>query len=230
MNHIRVLLVDDHAGLRAQLRQLISSQPDLQLVAEAGGAQEAVEIALREALTVVVMDLSLPGGDGITATAEILRLRSELRVLGLARHEDREYLERMLAAGACGYVLKHHIATGLLPAIRTAAAGGTYVDPAFAAKQRERPSADSTTTQEAVRALAATAGELTAEEEAVLRRVAAGYSNGEIAQQLDLLVPAVAEHKARAMQKMGLRTRIDVVRYAEAQGWKRHEPTAKGDC
>lgn len=221
MNETRVLLVDDHAELRAHVRHLISSQPDLRLVAEASGAREAVRLALEEALTVVVMDLSLPDGDGISATAEILRQRPELHVLGLTRHEERGYLERMLTAGARGYVLKHHIATELLAAIRAVAAGGMYIDPAFATKQREHALAGRTSEREAVRTPAATTGELTTEEETVLKRVAAGYSNGEIAQQLDMLGSAVAEHKTHAMQKLSLRTRIDVIGYAKAQGWRR---------
>ena len=221
MHDIRVLLVDDHAALRAQLRQLISTQEDLHLVAEAGGAQEAVAIALRESLTVIVMDLSLPDGDGITATAKIVQQRPELRVLGLTRHEDPVYLERMLAAGARGYVLKHHIAEGLLTAIRTVAAGGTYIDPAFATKQRDRASVGRATINQAPRTPAMPASALTAEELAVLQRVAWGHTNHEIALQLDMPVPAVAEHKARAMQKLELRTRVAVVRYADAQDWKR---------
>ena len=225
MHEIRVLLVDDHAALRAQLRQLISSQSDLHLVAEAGGAQEAVAIALRESLTVIVMDLSLPDGDGITATAEIVQQRPELRVLGLTLLEDHRYLERMLAAGARGYVLKHHIAEGLLTAIRTVAAGGTYIDPAFATKQRERVAAGSATERKAARAPATPTSELNAEELAVLKRVVWGHTNHEIALQLDMPVPAVAEHKIRAMQKLSLRTRVDVVRYADAQDWKRTDPS-----
>jgi DNA-binding NarL/FixJ family response regulator len=225
MNHIRVLLVDNHAALRAQLRQLISSQGDLHLVAEAGTVREAVAIALREALTVIIMDLSLPDGDGISATAEILQQRPELRVLGLTRHEDRGYLARMLAAGARGYVLKHHIAEGLLTAIRTVAAGGTHIDPTFTTRQLERPTAGSTAELEAARALATPTSELNAEELAVMKRVAWGHTNHEIALQLDMPAPAVAEHKAHAMQKLALRTRVDVVRYAEAQDWKRTDPS-----
>lgn len=220
MNKIGVLLVDDHAGLRAVLRRLIEDQRDLRLVAEASGAREAVHLALTEALTVVVMDLSLPDGDGITATTEILQRRPELRVLGLSRHEDGGHVQRMLAAGACGYVFKHNAADGLLTAIRTVAAGGTYIDPAFGSKQQEPKPPHRDTPRAAMGVRADTRSELTAEEQAVLKQVAAGFSNGEIAQQLDLLVPAVAEHKARAMQKLGLRTRIDVIRYAETLGWK----------
>jgi DNA-binding NarL/FixJ family response regulator len=226
VDEIRVLLVDDHAGLRAELRRLIEGQPDLRLVAEASGAREAVHLALTEALTVVVMDMSLPDGDGITATAEILQQRPELRVLGLSRHEDGGHVQQMLAVGARGYVFKHNAADGLLTAIRTVAAGGTYIDPAFGSKQQEPKPPHRDTPREAVRVRADMSSELTAEEQAVLKQVAAGYSNGEIAQQLDLLVPAVAEHKARAMQKLDLRTRIDVVRYVQAQGWKSTDPSA----
>jgi DNA-binding NarL/FixJ family response regulator len=132
MNEIQVLLVDDHAQLRAELRRLIDNQPEIGLVAEAGGAQEAVRLALHSSFTVVVMDLSLPDGDGITATAQILQQRPELSVLGLSRHEDVGYVKRMLAVGARGYVLKRNIPDRLLTAIRTVAAEGisTPISPA----------------------------------------------------------------------------------------------------
>jgi DNA-binding NarL/FixJ family response regulator len=224
MNEIQVLLVDDHAQLRAELRRLIDSQPDLRLAAEAGGTQEAVRLALQGSFTVVVMDLSLPDGDGITATAEIMRQRPELRVLGLSRHEEVGYVERMLAAGARGYVLKRNIADGLLTAIRTVAAGGTYIDPSFVSKQPAQPREyGGITAREAVRAPAATDSDLSANEIAVLKRVAWGHSNREITEQLGMAEAAVAQHKVRAMQKLGLRMRIDVIRYAEAQGWRRDE-------
>jgi DNA-binding NarL/FixJ family response regulator len=224
MNEIHVLLVDDHAKLRAELRRLIDSQPDLRLAAEAGGAQEAVRLALQGSFTVVVMDLSLPDGDGITATAEIMQLRPELRVLGLSRHEEVGYVERMLAAGARGYVLKRNIASGLLTAIRTVAAGGTYIDSSFVSKQPAQPREyGGITAREAVRALTATDSDLSANEIAVLKRVAWGHSNREITEQLGMAEAAVAQHKVRAMQKLGLRMRIDVIRYAEAQGWRRDE-------
>ncbi len=226
MDEIRVLLVDDHAGLRAELRRLIEGQPDLRLVAEASGAREAVRLALTETLTVVVMDLSLPDGDGIMATAKILQQRPELRVLGLSRHQDPGHVQRMLAAGARGYLFKHNAAHGLLTAIRTVAAGGTYIDPASERRQPEPTPQQRDTTRESARVRTDMSSELTAEEQAVLKQVAAGYSNSEIAQQLDLLVAAVAEHKARAMQKLDLRTRIDVVRYAQAHDWKCTDPSA----
>lgn len=224
MDDIRVLLVDDHVGLRAELRRLLTGQPDIQLVAEAGGARETVRLALAEALTVVVMDLSLPDGDGITATAEIVQQRPELRVLGLSQHEDPGHLKRLLAVGARGYVLKRNAADGLLTAIRAVAVGGTYIDPSFANKQSEpQPERDDRAVQVIPPAPAATTEALGVDELAVLQRVAWGYSNREIAEQLGMALTDVAAHRAQAMQKLGLRTRIDIVRYAEAQGWKREE-------
>jgi DNA-binding NarL/FixJ family response regulator len=224
MNEIQVLLVDDHAQLRAELRRLIDNQPDLRLAAEAGGAQEAVRLALQGSFTVVVMDLSLPDGDGITATAEIVQQRPELRVLGLSRHEEVGYVERMLTAGARGYVLKRNIADGLLTAIRTVAAGGTYIDPSFVSKQpAQLPEYSGITVREVMRAPGATDSDLSADEIAVLKHIAWGYSNREITEQLGMAEATVVEHKVRAMQKLGLRMRIDVIRYAESQGWRCHE-------
>ncbi len=224
MSEIQVLLVDDHAQLRAELRRLIDNQPGLRLVAEAGGAQEAVRLALQGSFTVVVMDLSLPDGDGITATAQIMQQRSELRVLGLSRHEEMGYVERMLAVGARGYVLKRNIANGLLTAIRTVAAGRTYIDPYFVSKQPAQLSEyGGITAREAVRAPAATNSDLSTDEIAVLKKIAWGHSNREIIEQLGMAEATVAQHKVRAMQKLGLRTRIDVIRYAESQGWRQDE-------
>jgi DNA-binding NarL/FixJ family response regulator len=224
MSEIKVLLVDDHVELRAELRRLLDNQPDVQVVAEAGGAQEAVRIALQGSFTMVVMDLSLPDGDGITATAEILQQRPELRVLGLSRYEDVGYVERMLTAGARGYVLKRNIAGRLLTAIRTVAAGETYIDPSFVSKQpAQRPEHSGITAREAVRAPTATDSNLSVDEIAVLKQIARGHSNRQITEQLGMAEATVAQHKVRAMQKLGLQTRIDIIRYAEAQGWRQDE-------
>jgi DNA-binding NarL/FixJ family response regulator len=153
-----------------------------------------------------------------------MQQRPELRVLGLSRHEEVGYVERMLAAGARGYVLKRNIADGLLTAIRTVAAGGTYIDPSFVSKQpAQAPKYSGITAREAVRAPAATDSALSANEIAVLKQIAWGHSNREITEQLGMAEATVAEHKVRAMQKLGLRTRIDVIHYAEAQGWRCHE-------
>jgi two-component system, NarL family, response regulator NreC len=130
----------------------------------------------------------------------------------------------MLAAGARGYVLKRNIANGLLTAIRTVAAGGTYIDPDFVSKQpAQPPKYGGSTAREAVRAPAATDSDLSADEIAVLKQIAWGHSNREIAEQFGMAEATVAQHKVRAMQKLGLRTRIDVIHYAESQGWRHDE-------
>lgn len=222
MHEIRVLLVDDHAELRAEVRRLITDQPDIQLVAEAGSAQEAVRLALQGSPTVVVMDLSLPDGNGIMVTAELVQQRPDLRVLGLSRHENPRHVQRMLAVGACGYVLKRNAATELLTAIRMVAAGRTYIDPAVGSKHRKlSPEQGDRGVPDVVPAPATPTEALSADEAAVLQRVAWGHSNREIADQLGMEPMAVTAHKAQAMQKLGLRTRSDVLRYAEAQGWTR---------
>ena len=129
-------------------------------------------------------------------------------------------MERMLQVGARGYVLKQSVADDLLTAIRTVAAGELYIDPHFTASDRTQPGRGPSTTHEEMREPEATTGELTTDEVAVLQQVAMGSSNSQIGEQLGMPNATVAQHKADAMQKLGLRTRIDVLRYAEAHGWK----------
>lgn len=226
MNELRVMVVDDHAVLRAGLQLLIDGQPDMTVVAEAGSAREAVQVVEQHDADVIVMDLSLPDGDGITLTEQILRRHPQVRVVGLTRHEERGYMERMLEAGARGYVLKQSVAEGLLTAIRTVAAGETYIDPRFTTVDRaQQLEPGGIAAREAVCVPEDIPSELTAEEVAVLQRVAWGYTNSQIAEQLGMPSARVAEHRAEAKQKLGLRTRIDVLHYAQAQGWPGDHPS-----
>lgn len=224
MPELRVMLVDDHAVLRAGLRLLIDGQSDMTVTAEAGGMREALRLAGQSAADVIVMDLSLPDGDGVTATEQLVRQHPRLRIIGLTRHEEPGYLKRMLAAGARGYVLKQSVADGLLTAIRAVAAGETYIDPSFTRERRASPAEHGhAPARDAEPAPGATVRDLTAGELAVLQQIAWSHTNGEIAHLLGMSAADVAEHKACAMRKLGLRTRIAVLRYAEAQGWKREE-------
>jgi DNA-binding NarL/FixJ family response regulator len=220
MTEVRVIVVDDHAVLREGLQQLINAQPDMTIVAEARGAGEALELTAEDPADVILMDLSLPDGDGIVVTEHILQRYPQARVVGLTRHEDRGYMRRMLRVGARGYVLKQNIANELLTAIRTVAAGETYIDRGFMGRPHQREH-DNSTAREAAHVPEPTESELSADEVVILQQVAVGCTNGEIAEQLGMPSVTVAEHKAHAMEKLGLRTRIDVLRYAEAQGWKR---------
>lgn len=224
MAKIRVMIVDDHAVLRAGLQLLIDTQQDMVVVAEAGSMHAALELLGHAAADVVVMDVSLPDGDGVLLTQRMLQQYPQLRILALTWYKEQGYLRRMVAAGACGYVVKQSAADSLLNAIRAVAAGETYLDPIMNPEQAPQPQPDNSTAQKAMRVSETAPGTLTADETAVLQLVAWGYSNREIAEQRGMPLVKVTEHKARAMQKLGLQSRIDVLRYAEARGWKREEP------
>ena len=165
---IRVLLVDDHAGMRDALRTFINSEPDLSVVAEADG-HSALDVFGRTTPDVVLMDGSMPGKNGIEVTRELRQVHPAVRVIGLTLYESSTYLEDMIAAGAKGYVLKTGAATHVAEAIRAVAAGKTYFDENIP----RRPSASAQTQP--------VADELSADELAVLKRVANGQTNDEIA-------------------------------------------------
>jgi DNA-binding NarL/FixJ family response regulator len=209
----RVLLADDHATVRYGLKLLIDAEPDMIVVAEAGDGDEAVRKTLETPPDVVVMDISMPGMNGLAATRALKQAHPGILVITLTRHTDAAYLQELLRAGASGYVLKRSAPTELLHAIRSVMAGGQYVDStltsrvtaAFAA----RPSAGAGTQAPA----------LTDREAQVLRLIAVGYGNKEIAAQLTLSPKTVDAHKTNAMRKLDLRGRIDIVKYAVLQGW-----------
>jgi len=210
MTELRIVLADDHEVVRTGLRALIDSSPGMLVVGEARDGAEAVARARELSPDVVVIDVSMPVLDGAGATERIARECPEVRVLALTMHEDRAHLTRLLQAGAAGYVLKRAAADELVRAIRTVAGGGTYVDPVLAgsllrgARGPGPRSAPET---------------LSEREEEVLRRIAWGESNKEIARQLGISVKTVETYKARVSEKLGLRSRTDMVRYALQQGW-----------
>jgi two-component system, NarL family, response regulator NreC len=212
MAPIRIVLADDHSVVRAGLRALIEAQPDMEVVGEAGegGAVLAqVEASLPD---LVVMDLSMPGLNGLEAAAQLREAHAALPVLVLSVHEDVMYLQRALAAGATGYVLKRSAAESLISAIRAVGQGEVYLDPALGATLAERVVGGGGRTP-------GTPAALSEREGGVLRLIAQGYSNKEIAARLDLSVKTVETYKARAMEKLSLGSRVDIVRYATAQGW-----------
>jgi DNA-binding NarL/FixJ family response regulator len=210
---LRILLVEDHETVRQGLRLLIDRESDLEVVDEASNGAQAIARGRLEDLDVVVMDLSMPGMSGLEATRKLKELRPDLGVVSLTRHADKSFLQELLRAGASGYVLKQSPRTELFRAIRAAASGRQYIDPAlthhlaapFAAQQRKR--------------IAPGVPTMTERESEVLRLVAQGHSNKEIAGKLEVSIKTVEVHKANAMRKLGLRGRIDLVRYALHQGW-----------
>lgn len=212
MSTLRVVLADDHVVVRAGLRALIEGQPDLSVVGEASDGVEAVELAQSCQPDVVVMDLSMPRLNGVEATQQLHVCCPQVQVLVLSVHEDATYLRRVLEAGATGYVLKHAAPESLIGAIRQVAGGAVYLDPALGDLLVH--------TMIGGKDRADTPGSVLSErEEVVLRLIAEGYSNKEIAGQLDLSVKTVETYKARGMEKLGISSRVDLVRYAAARGW-----------
>jgi DNA-binding NarL/FixJ family response regulator len=212
---LSVLLVDDHAVLREGLAMLIDAQPDMDVVAQARGGREAVRLAGGHRPDVVVLDVSMPDLDGAEAAEQIRELCPNVRILALTRHADQGYLRRLLRAGASGYMLKKAAADALIDAIRAVAAGHTYVDASLVGGLVSRVlGAPSAVSEPARRRI-----ELTDREEQVLRLIAWGQSNKEVAAKLALSVKTVESYKATALEKLQLRSRTDILRYALAQKW-----------
>jgi DNA-binding NarL/FixJ family response regulator len=210
---LRVLLADDHVTVRHGLRLIIDGQPDMSVVAEASDGESAIAQALSLKPDVIVMDISMPGMTGLVATRKLKKLQPDAVIVTLTRHSDDAYLQELLRAGVAGYVLKQSPPTELVQAIRAAAAGGQYLDSALTARITA-----GFLGREGKRAGKAAAA-LSERESDVLRLIASGYSNKEIAARLSLSVKTVEAHKANAMRKLGLNGRIDIVKYAVLQGW-----------
>jgi two-component system, NarL family, response regulator NreC len=206
---IRVLLVDDHAILRAGLRRVLEAEDDIEVVAEAESAERALFEALETKPDVAVVDVVMPGKSGIEATPELVRAVPELRVLVLSMQDDPRYVRAAFEAGASGYVLKEAVDTEVVGAVRTVAGGERYVHPALGARlvaaeveERKRAKADP----------------LSEREREVLRLLALGHTNQEIAQMLYISVRTAETHRAHIMQKLRLSSRAELVRYALEHG------------
>ena len=209
MNRIRVLIAEDHETVRQGLKLLVSSQPDMEVIGEAGDGRAAVERACELHPTVAVVDVSMPEMKGLAATRAIRQRAPETAVVALTRYDDEGYVQELLAAGAKGYVLKQSAARELLDAIRAAARGTQYLDSALGT----RVSAVLSRRREGALSM------ITGRETEVLRLIAVGHSNKDIAAELNLSVKTVEVHKANAVHKLGLNGRIDIVRFAMLQGW-----------
>jgi DNA-binding NarL/FixJ family response regulator len=210
---LRIFLADDHAVVREGLKALINAQAGMQVIGEAADGQAALDAATELQPDVVVMDISMPGLGGAKATEQLKRAHPQLQVLALTMHEDKGYLRQILEAGAAGYVLKRAAAEELVRAIRTVADGGVYLDPALAGKVVGNFVRKSGAKEPAL------GTDLSGREEEVVRLIAQGYSNKEIAARLSLSVKTVETYKARSLEKLGLHGRADLVRYALQRGW-----------
>ena len=211
---IRIVLADDHPIVLDGLRNLIRAEPDLQLVGEAASGLSALKIIREQRPDVAVLDISMPELNGILLSRRLNGEMPGLRLLVLTLHEDRAYLNQALEAGVRGYVLKRSAVENLVQAIRAVMVGGLYIDPAIVGRVFE--------SKQVSKRLAARKGvapALTDREADVLKMAALGFTNKEIASRLDVGVKSIETYKARGLEKLGLKTRAELVRYASGQGW-----------
>jgi len=216
MSKLRVLIAEDHETVREGIKLLINAQPDMEVVSEASDGLTAISRTQSVLPDVVLMDVSMPGATGFQATEKLNQTCPQVKVLALTRHRDKAYLQQLVRAGADGYVLKQSPAEELLRAIRVVAAGSQYLDTAMAGKVLSgftgaQPSKKDRQPW------------ISRREEEVLKLIAWGHSNKEIAAKLDISVKTVEAHRANAMRKLELHSRIDIVRFALLQGWLEEE-------
>ena len=214
MDKIRVLLADDHAVLRAGLRTLFNAEPDIEVIGEAADGEETVRKSRETAPDVVLMDITMPGLSGLEATQEIRRLNPETKVLVLTMHEDESYLYRMIRAGASGYVPKKVADTELLEAIRATYRGEHFIHSSMTSgvvtEMREKGMGTSVESKNE--------DGLSQREREVLQLLAMGHTSQEIADKLFVSIKTVETYKARVKEKLGLKGRAELVRYAVAKG------------
>jgi DNA-binding NarL/FixJ family response regulator len=212
MPRIRVLVADDHALVREGIRALLRPCDDIEVVGEAADGREAVEAARRLEPDVVLMDIAMPGLGGLEATLALQRECPRARVLVLTQYEDREYVTRFMKVGAAGYVLKKTVGSDLPAAIRAVQRGGLVLDPEVARAAVAEPAGESGG------AAAGTYESLTDREKQVLKLVAEGRSNKEIADVLAISVKTAMTHRAHVMQKLDLHDRTGLVKFALREG------------
>jgi DNA-binding NarL/FixJ family response regulator len=213
MGRIRILVADDHHLVLAGLKALVRDEPTIEVVGEAGDGQSALRLANELRPDVIVLDLSMPGMNGIRVAQSLRAQVPRCHVLILSVHEDRAYLRQLLETGVSGYVLKRSAPEVLIAAMRAVAAGGIYLDPAIAEMAIARGPRPGTGHR--IDRLS----ELSAREAEVLQLAAAGYTNKELSSRLRVGVKTIETYKARAMEKLGLDTRAELVRYAIVKGW-----------
>jgi two-component system response regulator NreC len=208
------MVADDHAILRSGLKLLVNAQADMEVVSEAPDGEHAVRAARETRPDVALMDLTMPGTGGMRALQEIVRDCPKTRVLVLTMHDDPAYLRSVLSAGASGYVLKRSVDAELLTAIRAVHRGGTFVDPGLANVLVQDVLAKRGGKARSKRPV----NILSEREQQVLKLVAQGYSSKQIAEQILVGVKSVETYRSRLAEKLGLRTRSEVIRFAVQMG------------
>jgi DNA-binding NarL/FixJ family response regulator len=212
MSKIRVLIADDHAIVREGVRALLNLSDDIDVAGEAANGQEAIEAARALSPDVILMDIAMPGLGGLEATLEIRKENPDAKILVLTQYEDREYIRRFLKAGVSGYVLKKSAGADLTAAIRAVNRGGLVLDPEVAREaMREQAAAASSGAADLY-------DTLTDREKQVLKLVAEGRSNKEVADLLDISVKTAMSHREHIMQKLDLHSRTELIKFALQKG------------
>ena len=208
---IKILIADDHSIVRAGLRALLGSEPSMELVGEASGGYEAIELVEKARPDVLVLDVSMPDLDGVAVTKKIKPKFPGLHILILTLHEDEALLKEAIKAGASGYILKRAAEAELISAIHVIMRGDVYVDPSMVrALLGETVKPASTQPGTSVK--------LTPRETGVLKLIVEGYTNRQIGEELSISVRTVEGHRANISEKLGLRSRVEFVRYAREHG------------
>jgi DNA-binding NarL/FixJ family response regulator len=208
----KILLADDHTVVRAGLKLVLEAQPDLEVVAEAGDGAEAVERALQDDIDLAILDVTMPRMTGLQAAAELSRRRPELRTLILSMHDNEQYFFEALKAGASGYVLKTAANRDLIEACRAAMRGEPFLYPA-AVQALIRDYLD-----RASRGEEAPEDPLTPRELEIVKLIAEGHTSEEIAEMLFISKKTVDRHRANVLEKLGMRNRVELTRYAIRRG------------
>ena len=225
MKKIRLMLVDDHEVIRVGLKTFLQTQADFDVVAEAGNGEEAVDRAMDSHPDVILMDITMPGIDGMEATRRLRVLCPECLVLALTVHDDKQYLMQMLAAGASGYITKQAAADELVEAIHTIASGNVYLQPALARwlledyqRLTRQASSIPAAFSEALDGKVIGLEVLSLRERQVLEMIAQGISNQEIGEHLKLSHKTIARHRERIMKKLNMHSRTELVKFAIRTG------------
>jgi two-component system response regulator NreC len=209
---IRILIADDHGVLRAGLRALLSAEPDLEVLGEAADGEEALRLSSEINPEVVLLDISMPDSSGIEVTRRLKKMLPEAQVLILTVHEDETLLQEAIEAGAAGYIVKRAAESELIDAIRAVSRGDLYVHPAMTRALLREISPSPVASSSPIEAP-------TPREVDVLRFIAQGYTNRQTAEALSISVRTVESHRANLMNKLNLRSRVELVRYARENGF-----------
>jgi len=210
---LRIIIAEDHKTVREGIKLLVNAQDDMEVVGEAGDGEAVLELASKLDPDIVLMDISMPVLNGLKATKRLRSMKPDTKILTLTRHTDDGYLRQLITAGANGYVLKQSAPSELINAIRTVGSGNSFLDPAVTQKVMGGYASKSDSLR------GENKGDLSARDNEILKYIAFGYSNKEIATRIDLSIKTIEAHKANAMKKLGISGRIDIVKYAILQNW-----------